>query len=102
MTPDDARVEDGKALEKPLGDDPELDVAMVGGEFTAQLIAIGVGFPVGILVAGTACPRFHGRHPEMIAVGSNGVDRLLERDFDFEAHAVEVDDLEGRQRKIRA
>ena len=102
LTPDDARVEDGEALEKSLGDDTELDVAMVGGEFTADLIAIGVGVPVGVLVAGTAWPRFHGRHPEMIAVGSDGVDRLLERHLDFEAHAVELDNLEGLQRKIRA
>ena len=101
MTPDDARVEDGEALEKSLGDDTELDVAMVGGELPAQLIAIGVGFAVGILVAGTARPGFHGRHPEVITVGSNGVDGLFERHFDFEAHAVELDDLEGRQRKIR-
>ena len=101
MTPDDARVENSEALEKSLGDDTELDVAMVGGELPAQLIAIGVGFAVGILVAGTARPGFHGRHPEVITVGSNGVDGLFERHFDFEAHAVELDDLEGRQRKIR-
>ena len=46
-------MKDGEALEKSLGDDAELDVAMVGGEFAADLIAIGVGFPVEILVAGT-------------------------------------------------
>ena len=94
-------MEDGDALEKSLGDDAKLDVAMVGGEFPAHLIALGIGFPMRMLVAGTARPGFHGRHPEMITVGSNGVDRLFERHFDFESHAVELDDLDGRQRKIR-
>ena len=95
-------MEDGDALEKSLGDDAKLDVAMVGGEFPAHLIAIGIGFPMRMLVAGTARPGFHGRHPEVITVGSNGVDGLFERHFDFEAYAVELDDLEGLQRKIRA
>lgn len=45
-------------MEKSLGDGTELDVAMVGGQFPTQLIAIGVGFAVGILVSGTARTPF--------------------------------------------
>ena len=38
----------------------------------------------------------------MVAVGSDGVDGLLEGHLDFEAHAVELDDLDGHQRQIGA
>jgi hypothetical protein len=78
-----------------LGDDAELDVAVVGGEFAADLTAIGVGFPVETLTAGAAWPVFHGELPEVVAVASDGVDGLLEGHLDFEAYAVELDNLDG-------
>jgi hypothetical protein len=84
-----------------LGNNPELDVAMIGSELSAKLIAIESGFMMGMLVAGTPWPEFHSRHPELITVGSDSVNRLLERHIDFKTYAVKLDDLNRQQRKIR-
>ena len=54
LAPNGGGLENGEALEKALGDDTELDVAVVGGEFTSHLLPIGVRFAVKILIAGTA------------------------------------------------
>lgn len=54
--PDGGCVENGEALAQSLGDDAELDVAVVGGEFTVDLIPIGFSFAVKILIAGTEGP----------------------------------------------
>jgi hypothetical protein len=37
-----------------------------------------------VLVSGAAADRRHLEHPEVVGVGAQRVDRLLEADFDFE------------------
>ena len=96
------KVKAGQALELALGDDAQLHVTMIGGEFAAELIPIQVGLPVQILVTGKARPWFRGLHPELIPIGSNGVDGLLEGHFNFEAHTVELNNLERRESQIGA
>ena len=57
-------MENGQSLEQTLSDDAELDVAMIGREFTTHLLAIEIGFPVKILIPCPARTRLLGAHPE--------------------------------------
>ena len=52
-----------------------------------------------ILIARTPLDGRHGRHPEVIGIGSHGMNGLLETDLNFETPAIELDDLKGRQEK---
>ena len=75
---------------------------MVGGEFAPDGIAVPVGLAVEILIARAGADLVHGHHPEVIAVGAKRADGLLEGELDFEAQAVEPDDLDRVQIQIRA
>ena len=46
------------------------------------------------MIPGASRDGSHGFHPEVIGVGTKGVEGLLEADFDFKAIAIEGDDLE--------
>src|ERR1039457_3847499 len=75
----------GDALKNPLRDESDLDEAMVGGEFALEGVAVLVGLAVAILYA---------------RVGADGAKRangVLDGELDFEAQAVEPDDLDRVQ-----
>src|SRR3990167_6551029 len=91
----------GQVLEQAVRDDSGLHMAMVRMDFPAHRVPIRIGFPVEVLVTGDTTHGGHGRHPEMVGISSDGVKGLLEGDFDFEADAVELDDLKARERKVR-
>ena len=84
-------------LQQPLGDATELDVAMVGGEFTVYVIAVRFGFAMQILITGAASDRRHGHHPEMVGIGAQRMQGLLESDLDLEPITVTGDQLQGTE-----
>ena len=49
---------------------------------------------MGMLRTVAAADGLHVLHPEMVGIGADGVNGLLEADFDFEAPAVKADDLQ--------
>src|SRR3990172_4451404 len=78
-----------------------LHMAVICMEFPPHRITVCIAFPMKVLVPGDAAQGGHGCHPEMVSISTDGVKGLLEGDFDFEAYAVELDDLEARERKVR-
>ena len=50
-----------------------------------------------MLIAVSTFQRFHGVHPEVISEGAEDMDGLFEGVFDFEAKAVDADNLQGIQ-----
>jgi len=93
--PHGAVMEDRQVLEYPLDDEADLDVPLIGGELAADLSAVTIRLAVEVLVAVAAADRCHGPHPEVVGIGADGMDRLFEADFDFEAPAVETNDRQG-------
>ena len=53
-----------------------------------------------MLVAVSSSKGFHVSHPEMVGVGADGVNGLLEREFDFESQAVDPDDIDRVEAEI--
>jgi hypothetical protein len=100
VAPDQSRVEGGEAVEQALSDKADLDVAMIGVEFSADGGAVGRGLVMEELVALKSAQRRHGAQPEMIRPGADGVECLFESDLDFEAQGVEPDDLGRREREV--
>jgi hypothetical protein len=73
--PKDCQVSLGSIAESicrsPPSDEPELDVAMVGGDVSPDGVSVSIGFAVYVLVSADA-PRWrHGRHTEVIAIGAD-------------------------------
>ena len=95
-TPDEAPdflvMEDGQVLDEALHDETDLDVAFVGGDFAPDLRAVAVGLVMEVLMAVAAPQGRHGLHPEVVGIGADGVDGLLETDLDVEPPAVELED----------
>ena len=50
-----------------------------------------------VLITVSTFQRFHGVHPEVISEGAEDMDGLFEGVFDFEAKAVDADNLQGIQ-----
>src|SRR5471032_1445782 len=73
LVPDERGLGGGEALQEALGDEAELDVAMVGGQLAADPGAVGGGPAVEKLVAVAAFERGHLLHPKMIRPGAEGV-----------------------------
>ena len=62
--------------------------------FPANVISVGVAFSVQVLIArlmGTGC---HARDPEVIGIGSEGIEGLFEGDFDFESESIDSEDVQ--------
>ena len=76
--PDEAGVGGGEELGEPLGDESDLDVAMIGGDFAADGISVVIRLPMEVLVSVAAVDGDHGFHPEAIGIGAEGVDGLFE------------------------
>lgn len=53
-----------------------------------------------ILIAVSVAQRRHVFHPEMIGESPDLVDSLFEAELDFEAQAIEANDLSGAEREI--
>ena len=102
MTPDQGRVGGGEALQEALGDESDLDVAVIGLQLAADGGAVGCGFAMEELVALKPAQRRHGAHPEVIRPSADGVEGLLESDLDLEAQGVEPDDLRRREGQVGA
>ena len=100
IEPSDAPEADRQELEQSLGNETQLDVPLVSGELAADVGAVNLGLALYILLAAAAADGSHVLHPEVIRVSANGVNGLLEADFDFEAPAVEANDLQGS--KVRS
>src|SRR5580658_5014156 len=86
-------------LEQPLCDAAKLHVKMKGNHLALDCCAIGIGFPVQILIAVPSTQRFHCRHPEVISVRAQDVDCVAEAKLDSKSISVEQDDfqrLEGQ------
>jgi len=102
IEPDCAAKGHGQILEQALGDEAQLDVPFIGRQLAADGLAVTFGLAVGVLGAVAAPDRFHVLHPEVEGISADGVNGLFETDFDFEAPAVEADDLQGMEGQIRA
>lgn len=90
-----------QVLEQTLRNESCLHLAVIGMDFPTHRVTIPIGFLVEVLVAGDTAQGDHGRHPEMVGIGSDGVKGLLEGHLDFEAYAVELAALDGRKGKVR-
>ena len=86
-------------LEDALGDTAELDVSMVGRHLAKHRLSIPRTSVMQVLIAGTPLDGIHVHHPEMVGVGTQGVDRMFEAEFDLETKSVEADD--GKRIHIR-
>jgi hypothetical protein len=67
---------DGQILQEPLRDESQLDVSFVGRELASDLLAIAFGFAMEVLVAAAPANGCHLAHPEVISVGTHGMDGL--------------------------
>src|SRR5271166_6034251 len=66
----------------------------------ADGVAVSLAFSVQILVALSAASGFHVGHPKVVCVTSYDMHGLPEADLDFEAVAIEQDDLKRLQSQI--
>ena len=82
-------------MQEALGDETELDAAMLSSDLSADGVAVGIGFVVQVLVAANAPLWCHGRHPEVIGIRADGLEGLLESDFDCESQAIDADEVQG-------
>src|SRR2546422_1316532 len=94
IEPSHAAKTDRQILEQSLSDEAQLDVALVSGELAADVRPVSFGLALHILLAAATVDGGHVLHPEVISVSPHGVNGLLEADFNFEAPAVEADNLQ--------
>ena len=73
-----------KVVEQPLSNETDLDVAVVGVDLPADGVSVRAALPVEKLVSLTVSNWGHGLHPEVIGVGAEGMEGLLEGDLDLE------------------
>jgi len=75
---------------------PSCSVTSVGPHFSDKVIPVGLAFPVASTDRPIDSERgVIGGHPKVIGVGSEGVEGLLEGDFDFESEPIDAKDLQG-------
>ena len=53
-----------------------------------------------MLIAGISFDRFHGFHPEMIAISPEGSDGLFEGHLDLEPESIQPDDFKRRESQV--
>ena len=100
MPPDELGLERRETLEDALSHQADLNMPMIGRQLAADAAPIFFGLTVEELIALPTLARPHGHHPEVIGPRSDGVESVLEGEFDFEAQGVEADNLGGREREI--
>src|ERR1700675_2364611 len=85
-----------------------MHVKMKGTHLALDCCAIGIGFPVQILIAVPSTQRFHFRHPKVVSVRAQDMDCVAEAKLDSKSISVEQDDFQrlegqvGREKKDRA
>ena len=94
IEPDDASETQRQILEQSLGDEAQLNVPLVSRELAADVLPVKFGLALHILLTAAAVDRGHVLHPEVIGVGPDGVNGLLEADLDLEAPAVKANNLQ--------
>jgi len=82
--PDELRKRGRKVVEQPLSNEADLDVPVVGVDLPADGVSVRAALSVEKLVSRTASSGGHRLHPEVVRVGAEGMDSLLERDLDLE------------------
>jgi hypothetical protein len=90
----------GESLQQALCDEAKLDVALICVDLASDGVAVSLGFAVQVLIAAYPAHRRHGRHPEVIAIGADDAQRLLERHSDLESQAIDTDDIQGAQSHV--
>ena len=85
-----------------MSDDAQLHVTMIGSHFSGDAISVGLVFSVQVLIARLIGTGYHGGHPEVISIGSEGVEGLFEGDFDFESESIDAEDVQGGEGQIRS
>src|ERR1039457_4211790 len=75
-------------------------MAIVGGQLARDSGAVGVGLTVQVLRAAVARDSLHAAHPEVIVVGAENPQRLLEGQLDLEAQSIAADDVDGRESQV--
>src|SRR5690348_1205464 len=85
---------DSQVLEQSLGDEPQLNVPLVGTQLATDVRSVSLGFALQVLLAAAAMNRSHVLHPEVIGISPDGVDGLLETHLNFEAPAIQADNLQ--------
>jgi len=100
MSPNEFGTGGGEALQEALGDEADLDVAVIGGDFAPDGASVVIAFVMKVLVTIAAPDGVHIHHPEVVGPGAEGVEGLLEGDLDFEAQGVEANNLGRRERQI--
>ena len=75
-------------------------MAVIGLHFPANEISVGGAFSVQVLIAGLVRAGRHAGHPEVIGIGSEGIESLFEGDFDFESESVDSKDVQGGEGQI--
>jgi hypothetical protein len=84
-----------EVLQQALRDDSCVHEAVIGVELPMDRVAVLLRFAMQMLVSAPPRDSLHVEHPEVIRVGPDRADRLLERDLDLEAQPVDANDLEG-------
>ena len=74
---------------------------MIRLHFSANVISIFITFSVQVLIARLIGTRRHPCHPEVIRIGSEGIEGLFEGDFDFESEPVDSKDVHCQEGQIR-
>jgi hypothetical protein len=77
MAPDELGIGGGEALQEALGDEANLDVAMVGAKFASDGASVVIALAVEELIASSAPGGMHIHHPEVIGPGAEGVEGVL-------------------------
>jgi len=80
-----------------LSDEADLDMAIERGQLATHSGAVAVGLAVQVLRAAVARDSLHATHSEVIVVGTENSQRLLEGQFDLEAQSIAADDIDGRE-----
>jgi hypothetical protein len=75
-------------------------MAVIGLHFPANEISVGGAFSVQVLIAGLVGTGSHAGHPEVIGISSEGIEGLLEGDFDFESESIDSKDVQWGERQI--
>src|SRR5712691_1596553 len=88
------RKDQRQVLQETLGDEADLDVAFIGGEFAADGLAVLGRLAVQVLVALDPAQGRHGAHAEMVSVGAHVVDGWTETSLNREAPSVEANDIQ--------
>lgn len=100
VAPDELGGSRGEALQEALGNEADLNVAVIGGELSANGDSVEFGLAMKELIAGAAADGLHIHHPEVIGPDADGMESVLEGDLDFEAKGVEPDNLGSGERQV--